>query len=104
MIDFARVRLGEPDDGVWECPVFLEVGIQKASHSSTASTEVVGGDGERGRKKRGEEAEEEEKEEKKKTEGEEEDTIQLASPVHTPSSTTLAGYLGLARDDERHGG
>lgn len=58
---------------------------------------MVGRD-ERGRKKKGKEVEEE-----KKKENEGEDTIQLASPTHTPSSTTIAGYLGLVRD-EGHGG
>ncbi|CAZ82315.1 unnamed protein product [Tuber melanosporum] len=89
LIDFARVRLEEPDEGVWECPVFLEVGIHKAS------TTVAGcGDDERSRKKR------------RKGEGEVEveveDTIQ-PSLIASPSSGTIAGYLGLARG-ERHGG
>jgi len=56
----------------------------------------MGGD-ERGRKKWGKEAEEEEEKEDGK------ETIQLASPARTPSSGTIAGYLGLIRD-ERHGG
>lgn len=60
----------------------------------------MGGD-ERGRKKWGEEAEAAEEEEGEKKDGK--DTIQLASPARTPSSGTIAGYLGLIRD-ERHGG
>ena len=56
----------------------------------------MGGD-ERGRKKGGKEAEEKEEEKDGK------DSIQLASPARTPSSGTIAGYLGWIRD-ERHGG
>ncbi|CUS15015.1 unnamed protein product [Tuber aestivum] len=89
LIDFARVHLEEPDEGVWECPVFLEVAIQRASSPSAASTAVVDGDERSGKKRRNGEGEE--------------DTIQHVSPSATPSSGTIAGYLGWALDG-RHGG
>lgn len=74
--------------------MFLEVGIQRAPSPSAASTAVVGGDERSSRGQKSWEGEED---------VEDEDTIQRVSPSATPSSGTIAGYLGWALDG-RHGG
>ncbi|RPA89088.1 hypothetical protein L873DRAFT_1839343 [Choiromyces venosus 120613-1] len=95
LIEFARVRLDEPAEGVWECPLFLELGSSEDQEEGEEEEEeeeeiapLTGEWNEERRKKRRKEVEEEGVQ------------VEVEDFVSGTTSETIAGYLGLSREEE----